>query len=471
MIIGEMDQIHAYLTQNRGHLPNDVWDMTVRAQADFLQGRFNAGGFSVQDATVIGDKLEQGPWPADVRSILRSALASSVSRIAVQSLRTSSTTVDRKKTQTLVHWCKFVNMKRWTAISSNESPLGQVMEAAVDVMDDLNCHNPSERTTQHVVAALLLGAPSLSESTTPAAKYDLVKEFKRLLKNRTVNSSSTDRVVDYPDSVSGLPRALQLRFTGLNTPVDTGLKMVDITNVSKTIPLRVTSRAVASPQQREHDANPGMQFQRDMFNMMMQFVSNASGARSDQQIRLTRGRSRRALELPGDATMRLREPEPDLAALDDDTESGAHAHAAPRDAEQAHRCAPPVGGTLALTDQSHPAEAKPGLPAPTGKPMQETAEQQAQKMLDAMQARGAHGIAPGTTNTGTTKKGPMRRPAASKTTAKATAKAKANAKGSKKDVPGWTIQERDRAYPNGCSKCAYKVKGCTLSCFKARGQV
>lgn len=41
----------------------------------------------------------------------------------------------------------------------------------------------------------------------------------------------------------------------------------------------------------------------------------------------------------------------------------------------------------------------------------------------------------------------------------------------RKEVPGWTMAKRMKTYPEGCSKCAYKTPGCTLSCFKARGQV
>ena len=40
----------------------------------------------------------------------------------------------------------------------------------------------------------------------------------------------------------------------------------------------------------------------------------------------------------------------------------------------------------------------------------------------------------------------------------------------KKPVPGWSIARRLKTYPNGCSKCAHKVPGCTLSCFRARGE-
>ena len=41
----------------------------------------------------------------------------------------------------------------------------------------------------------------------------------------------------------------------------------------------------------------------------------------------------------------------------------------------------------------------------------------------------------------------------------------------RKPVPGWGIARRLKTYPNGCSKCAHKVPGCTLSCFRARGEV
>ncbi len=66
---------------------------------------------------------------------------------------------------------------------------------------------------------------------------------------------------------------------------------------------------------------------------------------------------------------------------------------------------------------------------------------------------------------------------AAKAVAKTAAKAKAKAKASttkgkkKKEVPGWTMQQRIKSYPNGCSKCAWKLPGCTLSCFVARGQI
>jgi len=40
----------------------------------------------------------------------------------------------------------------------------------------------------------------------------------------------------------------------------------------------------------------------------------------------------------------------------------------------------------------------------------------------------------------------------------------------KKPVPGWSTARRLKTYPNGCSKCARKVPGCTLSCFRARGE-
>lgn len=40
----------------------------------------------------------------------------------------------------------------------------------------------------------------------------------------------------------------------------------------------------------------------------------------------------------------------------------------------------------------------------------------------------------------------------------------------KKPVPGWSTARRLKTYPKGCSKCAHKVPGCTLSCFRARGE-
>ena len=56
-------------------------------------------------------------------------------------------------------------------------------------------------------------------------------------------------------------------------------------------------------------------------------------------------------------------------------------------------------------------------------------------------------------------KHPMKRPASS-------------TKGTgKKPVPGWSMAKRVEMYPDGCSKCAWTCAGCTLSCFKARGQL
>ena len=48
---------------------------------------------------------------------------------------------------------------------------------------------------------------------------------------------------------------------------------------------------------------------------------------------------------------------------------------------------------------------------------------------------------------------------------------KGNKTTAKKAVPGWSMTRRLKEYGSGCSKCAWKQAGCTLSCFKARGQV
>ena len=68
----------------------------------------------------------------------------------------------------------------------------------------------------------------------------------------------------------------------------------------------------------------------------------------------------------------------------------------------------------------------------------------------------------------------LKRPAAAASTGRTPKKKISGAStGSKpkKPVPGWSIARRLKTYPKGCSKCAHKVPGCTLSCFRARGEV
>ena len=56
------------------------------------------------------------------------------------------------------------------------------------------------------------------------------------------------------------------------------------------------------------------------------------------------------------------------------------------------------------------------------------------------------------------------------TKAATTASAKGGGKHKKKDVPGWPMPKRLKAYPAGCTKCRASP-GCTFSCFKYRGEL
>jgi hypothetical protein len=211
-LITHMHAVHSFIGLQMEAAPA-VAHTIITSQTAQLTARLQMLSVSVQQAHQLSEIVNSGPWPATSKNALHDVIASRIGSVQAPA-------VTRRTNQNFRYLQNFVNQSRLNALK-NCTP-NVAAETAVNILNDLQCTNPTEQSWGYIVAALVLltGLPQDEMSM-----FKIVTECKRLMNRQRVSVPLASHVINVPNTYDELPIALQnAAFSGDNIPVNTGVK-------------------------------------------------------------------------------------------------------------------------------------------------------------------------------------------------------------------------------------------------------
>ena len=229
----DLRHLHAFVAAQQKNLPSDGFGKMLASQASqFAQRLLGArGALSGGEGVALSDVISEGPWSESQKQVLASALNTAMESMA-------DTKKCRRPNQRLEGISKYLTESELKLLAGDAHP-GTKLTAVADRCVFIGLHLPTEQTCQGVVATMIeAGVPA----PTAPAKFDLLREFKKLLKTKTKHQPPCGtHLVQYPASPHDLPSEL---FSAAYEEEGPNQRSDTLGVSTHGIPLRKTSKLV-----------------------------------------------------------------------------------------------------------------------------------------------------------------------------------------------------------------------------------
>ena len=463
----------ALLRDQRACLDDDQFERVRALQCtSFCKKAKHLGTLDIAIVSVLTQQVRDGPWsPLQV-----SELVLAINEQMMSSEPSPQKGPKKREPQELYHMENYYDQEHASVICNKDLSWNARCTATIDMMAKMGLIGASERSKARIFAVMMVacGLDGLKSGLSVQDIRDEYVQFTEAIGRRFKNNrgpGSMGYILEWPSEPAQLSSSIVQLIYGTSPPVKLQLDRDVLKRCRDAIVLRGNATVLRS-QSREiaHNAgnsaqNPQVQLMQMMMQQMQQMQQQQQPqhrASTDIPIQFLNGPHQQSRQLHH---QQLHERPAPLQLQTESQNSGQPtAESSPTSAS---------GGTLpALMDQSA-TPLKRDVPAlmDDATPPKYSPKQQAEDFLAALSGNKGKDCGkrkktaePKATANGKQKAAPAAKSSTGKAVAKTTGKCK-------KPVAGWTEQRRLKEYPKGCSKCAWKVAGCTPSCFKARGQV
>jgi hypothetical protein len=219
---------------------------TVAEQCNQLVSRISsvAGSVTAQAATDITNVIEQGIWTADQKTLLLKAVSD---RLLVDPSTSGGKAADKRRcNQRMKHFQMYFRQPDIDVITS-DSHIMTKMQHVVHLCWSLGLIMPDEASIKHIVAVCLLA--SGGSATPPDKTYDIVQEFKSLLRHSNRGNfipPGNHHVENYPCQPQELPRLIFNHCYNESPPVQLDIDESRIQAFSDMVVLRKSNKQIRS---------------------------------------------------------------------------------------------------------------------------------------------------------------------------------------------------------------------------------
>lgn len=451
-IAADLQHVQKFLMDQAAVLGHSGKQVTQGQHFSFMSRISRLSHLNAESASLLTGTVQAGPWDADQKSQLCSAIAMKLTTHADS--RTPGST-SRRANQEIRTFYNYLTSDDKAVIEDAASTASSKLSAVCQRALMLGLDIPSETSMRHVVA-VVCGLGYTNADTDPEALFGFVAEFKRWMKiwkPKALAPPSAEFMAQYPESPKQLPPSIYSHAYKHGEPWVCSDAMISaITVIESRVPLRRSSKLVRpNPLPTPSQAIP-----EGLMHVMQQIYSRGMPQWPQQQqcqIQFLAPRQHSSSVLP--ALPPAPEPLPHTVS---------------------HVPLPmPLPDQTASTPQTIEPENEK-MPAPTDEQPSLDVKGQMEAFLDAhAQRTEIRNLekkrledATATSEQATPKKKPTKGVKGSSKKASPTAVAKKARKPWHVTVEKAVGKQRWLASKNGCGKCRY-APFCTPSCWRLRG--
>jgi hypothetical protein len=283
-LVADVRQTHWFLAAH-ANVVGDA-DTTVQAaQYTSMMARLaSLPQLDAASATSLTTAFGEGPWDPTQMQSLVARIGETL--IAVEMRNTTINHGGRRPSQRLLQFFEYMTRTEFLAMKDKKLHMLTLLSLVVDRCWRVGLQMPDETTTRHIVAVvMLIGMPS--DIDDPLVCFNVVTEFKKLIKNRARMHGLPPAtwITVYPNSPHGLPAAVYDSAYDTEPPIS--IELPNLASYEAGVALRKSSKLLRhNPSVFGHAAPAQMQAAPAAANpqvMMMQFMQQMAAMMSGHQ--------------------------------------------------------------------------------------------------------------------------------------------------------------------------------------------
>ena len=198
-LLQSLKEVQAYLTSQKMVLKKaGSLAACMDQQCTAWEAKLKTAKITASDAEDLLQVLAKGPWTESQAELIGTAINQAV-------LGTTNKGAKRPP-QTVKNFQAYLTKRDMDVLSSTPTPMAAKIEQLASRCVQLGLMWPNEPSIRHIVA-VAIGAGLQAGDGTPAAIFEVMKEFKRVLRNMRSKVAKSEDIylVEYPKAPQDLP--------------------------------------------------------------------------------------------------------------------------------------------------------------------------------------------------------------------------------------------------------------------------
>ena len=233
-LLQSLKEVQAYLTSQQKVLKKaGSLAACMEQQAIAWQAKLKAAKVTASEAEDLLQVLAMGPWTEPQAELLGTAINQ-----AVLGAISKDGKPGKRPPQTMKNFQAYLTKRDMDVLSSTPTPMAAKVDQVAARCVQLGLMWPNEISIRHIVA-VAIGAGLEPGDRTPAAIFEVMKEFKRVLRNMRSKITKSDDcldgyLVEYPNTPQDLAK-LMATYPDSDPPVPC-LKLLSTSACARSVP-------------------------------------------------------------------------------------------------------------------------------------------------------------------------------------------------------------------------------------------
>ena len=190
-LLQSLKEVQAYLTSQQKVLKKaGSLAACMEQQAIAWQAKLKAAKVTASEAEDLLQVLARGPWTEPQAELLGTAINQAVLGAIAKDGKHG-----KRPPQTMKNFQAYLTKRDMDVLSSTPTPMAAKVDQVAARCVQLGLMWPNEISIRHIVA-VAIGAGLEPGDSTPAAIFEVMKEFKRVLRNMRSKITKSDDCLD-----------------------------------------------------------------------------------------------------------------------------------------------------------------------------------------------------------------------------------------------------------------------------------
>ena len=204
-LLQSLKEVQAYLTSQKKVLKKaGSLAACMDQQATAWEAKLKTAKITASDAEDLLQVLAKGPWTESQAELIGTAINQAVLGNIAKGAKPG-----KRPPQTMTTFQSYLTKRDMDVLSSTPTPMAAKIEQLASRCVQLGLMWPNEPSIRHIVA-VAIGAGLQAGDGTPAAIFEVMKEFKRVLRNMRSKVAKSEDIylVEYPKAPQDLAKLM-----------------------------------------------------------------------------------------------------------------------------------------------------------------------------------------------------------------------------------------------------------------------